>query len=345
MATLPGRFNDGHTAASRKVQVAVGLDGLRIRGEDGLLVAFWHAADLRAEQVARGSAELRLRCAADEGARLTVEHGEAILPLLPEPKRQHLPWLRICATLATTVLLIMAVWKGVPSGSRWISAMVPPEWEQKWGDSLANSMEKETRRCNQPAGEAALRLLTERLSAGMDPSLRPRRVVVIKQSDQNAFALPGGTVLVLSGLVDKAEGPGELAGVLAHEFTHLRLRHPTAAMIRATGVGFVVTLVTGDTSGLMATGATMALAGAYSREDETDADMGAVTLLTKAGLDAHGLAAFFIRIAGESSRIPAWLSTHPDSMARAKAVEAASLPSGPPAMTPDQWQAVKHICR
>lgn len=88
----------------------------------------------------------------------------------------------------------------------------------------------------------------------------------------------------------------------------------------------------------------MALAGAYSREDEAEADRGAVALLARAGLSADGLAAFFRRMAEQPSAVPAWLSTHPDSQARAQAVEAQHTKPGAPALTAEQWAAVKGIC-
>jgi predicted Zn-dependent protease len=88
----------------------------------------------------------------------------------------------------------------------------------------------------------------------------------------------------------------------------------------------------------------MAMAGAYSREDEAEADRGAVSLLAQAGLDGDGLAAFFRRLAAKPSAMPEWLNTHPDSLARAQAVEAARTKPGAPALTPEQWAAVKGIC-
>lgn len=342
MAALPGRYNDGRSAASRKVTVTPSAAGLDIRGEDGLLVAFWHTDDLRADAELPDGKGVRLRCASDEHARLTLPDAEFIRPLLPAKPR--LPWAKAAGALAATILLGAGLWLGIPAASRALVHVVPASWENRWGDALAAGLTQRWGVCRQPAGEAALHLLSDRVAAGVEPGLRPRRVVVVKQADQNAIALPGGTVMVFSGLLKEAEDPDELAGVLAHEFTHLRLRHPTAAMIRAVGVGTAVTLVTGDSSGVVATGAAIALAGAYSREDESEADRGAVALLARAGLDVDGLAAFFRRLAAKPSGVPAWLSTHPDSLVRAQAIEAFGSRTGAQALTPEQWAAVKGIC-
>ena len=208
--------------------------------------------------------------------------------------------------------------------------------EQRWGV------------CQAPAGDAALALLTARLAAPLAPELRPRRVVVVRQAMINALALPGGTVLLFQGLLDDALGPDEVAGVLAHEFTHIAERHVTAATIRGLGLGALVTLVTGDASGALAGGATALLAGAYSRDDEEAADRGAVRLLDAASVSTAGMAAFFRRIGEREARggaLPAWLSTHPDPEARAAAVTRA----GPeravsPALPAEQWAALRAIC-
>ncbi|NFV80251.1 M48 family metallopeptidase [Magnetospirillum aberrantis] len=347
MTALPGRFNDGRTAASRQVTVTPGTNGLDIRGEDGLMVAFWKTADLRADGELPDGAGVRLRCAADPDARLSLAQAEFIRPLLPKPPR--FPWLKLAGTFAGALGVLAALWLGIPAGARALAIMVPSAWEKGWGDTLADELERRWGTCRQPAGDAALQLLAARLGAGIAPDLHLNRLVVVRRTENNALALPGGSVLVFSGLLAQAESSDELAGVLAHEFTHLRLRHPTVAMIRAAGIGMAVMLVTGDASGLAASGAAMAMAGAYSRDDESAADAGAVTLLTQAGIGTQGLAAFFRRLDDGPPGLTGWLSTHPDSRARAQAVETQGgerqAPAATrPALEPEQWAAIKGIC-
>lgn len=340
MAALPGRFNDGRSAAARLVQVAAKPNGLEIRGADGLLVAFWRTEELRADGELPGGKGVRLRCTADPDARLSLEQAEFVRDLLPAKPRW--PWAKLTMGFGAVALLLAALWLGIPAASRQLVALVPPSLEQNWGDAMATGLEQRFGACRQPAGDAALRLLSDRLAAGLPPEARPRRLVVVRIPDVNAISLPGGNVLVFSGLLADAKGADELAGVLAHEFTHLRLRHPTAAAIRSAGVGVAVTLVTGDSSGLIATGAAMALAGAYSREDEAAADAGGIALMNAAGLDGHGLASFLRRL-DSHGQPPIWLSTHPDSAARADAVDKLAHP-GQPALSPEQWAAVKGMC-
>ncbi len=338
-APLTGRFNDGRSAASRRVTVLALPDGLNICDDTGDVLAFWHRDDLREE--CGGETVLRLRSVADEDARLAVDNGAALRPLLPA-RRPERGGLRLGLALAAAAAMVGGLWIGLPAGARVLAAMVPASVEHSWGDRMATGIEAQWPRCRQPAGEAALADLTERLAAGLPPDARPRRVIVVKLPQVNAIALPGGNVIVFSGLLASAAGADELAGVLAHEFTHVRLRHPLAGTVRAMGVGILVTLVTGDTSGLLATASSVALAGAYSREDESAADAGAAELLARVGMEGQGLAAFFRKLEAPGL-MPAWLSTHPDPEMRARAMDALARP-GAPALTESQWQALKAIC-
>ncbi|HTH15807.1 MAG TPA: hypothetical protein VL974_04080, partial [Magnetospirillum sp.] len=170
MAALPGRFNDGRTAATRSVQVTARPAGLEIRGPDGLLVAFWRTGDLRADGELPGGKGVRLRCAADPDARLSLEQAEFIRPLLPKPPR--FPWGKLAASVAGVLVLLAALWQGIPAGARWLVALVPPGLEQRWGDTLAGSLESQFGVCRQPAGEAALHLLADRLAANLPPEAR-----------------------------------------------------------------------------------------------------------------------------------------------------------------------------
>lgn len=341
MGGIPGRFHDGKTAATHAVFVHVNLTGMDIRDADGRALAFWHRHQLRPE-IGPGPG-LRLSSTAAPDARLSVDDAEAVRPFLPTADRRT-PWLLGAALAVVGVLVLVGIWLALPAASTLIARAIPIDTERRWGGGLADQFERQWGTCRDVEGEAALAVLTEKLSAGLPPDQRSHRVAVVKQKDENAIALPGGRVLIFRGLLDKAQSPDEVAGVLAHEFTHVAERHAAAAMIRALGISALVTLVTGDSSGLLAGGATMMLAGAYSRDDEAAADRGAAELLGKAGLGTGGLAAFFRRVAKHDGILSDWLSSHPDSESRAKAVEAAGRPSSAAALTPRQWAALKGIC-
>lgn len=342
----PGRFNDGRTAASREVIVRAEPAGLEIRDPGGLMVAFWNTADLRADGDLPGGRGVRLRCSAEPDARLSVEDAVFARGHLPSFRRRPpLSRLAVPLALAGAVLAGTAMVSGLPVLSQAVVALVPPAMEREWGRHIASGLSAHARLCRRPAGEAALSGLVSRLSAGLPEGLREVRLLVLDDRTVNAMALPGGVVVVFRGLIDQADGPDELAGVLAHELAHLGERHPTAGLVRGLGIGVLMTLVTGDASGLLASGAAVAMVASYSRADEATADRGAVALLAGAGLGPEGLAAFFRRIAArERDTLPEWLSTHPNPEARAAAVEARTRRPRPPALRDDEWLAVKRIC-
>lgn len=348
-ADRPGRFSDGRSAASRKVVVRVLATGLEIRGVDGFLIAVWRTDDLLADGDWPEKRGVRLRCASEPDARLAVEDAYVIrevLPQAPRPPQSRRTGLLLACLLGAGVLAGLAV--ALAPVSRLLAHLVPAGLERQWGQSVAAGLQGQMKACEGKDGTRVLDALARRLAEPLSPERRQVRVHVLQSRDVNALALPGGEIVLFSGLIDKAGDPDELAGVLAHELTHIGERHVTAAMIRALGVGVFATMITGDASGLVAGGLGALMAGAYSREDESAADSGALTLLEAAGIGSDGLARFFRRLEameGGQGQLLAWLGTHPESGRRAAAVEARRLPAPRlPALSEADWQTVKRIC-
>jgi predicted Zn-dependent protease len=278
-----------------------------------------------------------------------VEDAKVIREVLPEapaaPRRRHLGLVLACL-LGAGVLIGLLI--GLAPMSKLLAHLVPVGLERQWGQSIATGLEGQMKPCEGREGNRVLDALVRRLAETLPPERRQVSIHVLHSKDVNALALPGGEIIVFSGLINKAEGPDELAGVLAHELTHIGDRHVTAAMIRALGVGVFATMITGDASGLVASGLGAALAGTYSREDESAADLGALRLLEAAGIGSDGLALFFRRLEimeGRQGQLLAWLGTHPESGRRAAEIEARRLPSPRlPALSDADWQAVKKVC-
>ena len=163
----------------------------------------------------------------------------------------------------------------------------------------------------------------------------------------NAFALPGGRVVLFRGLIEDAGDPGEVAGVLAHEIGHVTHRHGTQAILRSLGLEVLFGLMLGELGeGLFGGIGASLLSLSYSRDAEVEADRVALVLLGDTGIGARGLAAFFKRLAEGGPKLPAalqLLSTHPSHEARARLFEGAMGAQGP-AMSAADWAALKEIC-
>jgi Zn-dependent protease with chaperone function len=148
----------------------------------------------------------------------------------------------------------------------------------------------------------------------------------INLKDINAFALPGGPMFVHRGMVDAAAAEGEVVGVMAHELSHVLLRHGTANASKAQNpwlqLGQIAgavggSMVGGRTGGLIAQGSQFGLGTLllkYSREYEKQADLLGSQIMARAGYDPRDLAHMFETIASQSEggRSPQWMSSHPD---------------------------------
>jgi hypothetical protein len=141
--------------------------------------------------------------------------------------------------------------------------------------------------------------------------------------DINAFALPGGPMYINRGMIEKARTEGEVAGVMAHELSHVVLRHGTAQATKATPyaigtiAGQILGAIVGGTKGqIIAQGSQFGLGTAflrYSQEYEKQADILGSQIMAAAGYDPRDMANVFKTIEKESGPGgPQWMSDHPN---------------------------------
>ncbi len=149
---------------------------------------------------------------------------------------------------------------------------------------------------------------------------------VVNARDINAFALPGGPMYVNRGMIEAARTEGEMAGVMAHEISHVALRHGTAqatkqqsgkVQLGAIGGAILGAIIGGNVGGAIAQGTQLGLSAyllKYSREYETQADILGAQIMARAGYDPRDLANMFRTIQRQSggNQGPEWLSSHPD---------------------------------
>lgn len=145
----------------------------------------------------------------------------------------------------------------------------------------------------------------------------------VNVSDINAFALPGGPMFVNRGMIEQAQGEGELAGVMAHELSHVVLRHGTAQATKARPyaigevAGAILGAIVGGGAGALISAGTQFGVGTYfmkfSRADEQQADLLGTHIMARAGYDPRDLATVFRLIEQQGGPGgPQWLSDHPN---------------------------------
>jgi predicted Zn-dependent protease len=148
---------------------------------------------------------------------------------------------------------------------------------------------------------------------------------VVNAGDINAFALPGGPMFVNRGMIEAAHTEGEMAGVMAHEISHVALRHGTAQATKSQSAGIQLgaiggailgAVIGGNAGDIVAQGTQIGL-GTYllkfSREYETQADILGAQILARAGYDPMDLARMFQTIEQQGgSNGPEWISSHPN---------------------------------
>jgi predicted Zn-dependent protease len=159
---------------------------------------------------------------------------------------------------------------------------------------------------------------------------------LVGDDEINAFALPGGYVGVNAGLIAASENESELAGVLAHEVSHVTQRHiarsmydnqrmsivSIATMLAAIVLGAATNAGSQATSGLLAAGqaATIQRQINFTREHEAEADRVGMDVLSAAGFDPNGMASFFEKLSRRyglaSQYVPEMLQTHPVTTGR-----------------------------
>jgi predicted Zn-dependent protease len=174
----------------------------------------------------------------------------------------------------------------------------------------------------------------------------------------NAFALPGGPMYINRGMIEKAHNEGEVAGVMAHELSHVALRHGTAQQTKATpfAVGQIAgqiagAIIGGRTGAVIAQGSQFGI-GTYfmkfSREYEKQADLLGTRIMAGAGYDPRDMANVFKTIEQESGPGgPQWMSDHPDPGNRYEYINqearALHVTASPRRVTPEFQNAQSHL--
>jgi len=251
------------------------------------------------------------------------------------------------AAAASIVGLVLFV---IPFAADRLTPLVPPTMERHLGEAAVVQIQTifGDKFCSEAGGQAAFaKLVTAlRVPAGLDDSIASQ---VLDTPIPNAFALPGGRFFLFRGLLDKADDPDEIAGILAHELGHLKHRDNLRQLIHNGGSSFLIGLLFGDITGAGAAifASRTMINASYSRDAEEAADSFAIEVMHKLGRPTRPMGELMFRITGkEDGKRPSLWASHPlteDRLARMRAED--RPPSGPPLLSADEWRALKGICK
>jgi Peptidase family M48 len=359
-------FLGGDRARIERVEVVLAPDRLTIHRPDGARID-WLADELRELPDQADRTTMVLTRAGEQLARLMIADPEIVARLRANAPQLHkrapvenkgriLGW--GLGAIASVALIIFVL---VPVMANQLAAYLPPSGEKALGDATYERIRMAMGRdmlpvdaCDAPAGLAALATMEARLNAGPDLPY-PVTITVLDHDLVNAFAMPGGRIVIFRGLLDEANNPEEVAAVLAHEIGHVVGRDPTRDALRLAGSVGVLGLIFGDFAGgtVVLLLADQLINAQYSQSAEAGADDYAHARLTESGLPPAALGTFFERLRdeyGDAEGLAAHFASHPQMTARIEAALAAQTAAesagriGDPVLSDAEWRDLRAIC-
>jgi predicted Zn-dependent protease len=353
-----GTFFDGETAADHEAELELTNSGIVLR-VGNRPQQIWSYPTLSSVDPPQPGRPFRLSHSGQPGARLTIRDDDFVTALLARAPHlrgginkhraaKTVGW--IAAGLIAFAALAYLILTVAPQQ---IALVLPDDWRSRIGEQFEQSLVEGARICAAPEGQAAVSAMVGRLAEGVT-DMPQVSVRVYDIPIMNAFAMPGGRIVVTRKLIETAKDPDEVAGVLAHEIGHVWHRHSEAQLVRVMGLQVLMSVATGGSDGgTLGTLAGLATILQYSRNAEREADRFAVDTLASSRIDTMALRKFFETIKNEEGeplkgvfgRIGNLASTHPVTQDRIDQIK--PLPTGvspKPSLSTEQWQALRGIC-
>jgi len=278
--------------------------------------------------------------------RLDEQLGDALKRVRSQSRRGTLIGV---VSLAAILVLIVGGYFGVRYGAQAAVHSLPISVDRQLGKTAFSSMDLGGPEVTDKVVVAAIQKMVDQLKPHAAIEGFDFEIHVVDSEELNAFCLPGGVIVVYTGLISGAENPDQVAAVIGHEMSHATLRHGLERTSQSLGVWAAVSLLIGDSTGLIAGGADLfqvAVVNSYSREQEDAADKEGVRMLHAAGIDPSSMAKFFAIMEqehGDAPKLFAWISTHPQHADRIASVTATvdALPDRQYTPLDIDWQEVQ----
>jgi predicted Zn-dependent protease len=283
--------------------LTVGVTGFN---EDTLQLTWERGGDTHAVTVSDPAAHRALLQTAPDNVAKRLKGGHSTMHY------HRRKWNTVIGVLAGLALMVLLAWWQSEAITAWIAGRVSMETEVGIGEHALSQLELENELTQEGPAAKAVADIGARLTKG---SRYQYRWYVSDDKEVNAYALPGGIVVVNQGMIDTASSAEELAGVLAHEVQHVEQRHTLQQLIHAAGWAAVLAVVLGDVSAITAIVLHQLGNLRNSRKLESQADAEGMKALVRAGIPLHGMVSLFRKLQKEQKRLgaegPALLSSHP----------------------------------
>lgn len=324
MNPFPGQYYDGRSAQSHAVNVIPAPHGVAIILGDGTQL-WWPFEQL---QVRRTQQSIAFQKGEPLGESLVMDHPAflaALAQLNPSIARgqRESPsdaWLKLGAlTFAVLALIAVTIFYGFPLLISAMASFVPISVEKRLGEASLPVLAPAAKRCTDPTIDR----IVGRLARASGDDRYEFHTYIVEDPTVNAFAAPGGYIVIFRGLLDKTRLPEEAAAVLAHEMQHVLHRHSVRGMMRGASIWIGLALLTGGSPDVI-TGLAGSLGGlAYQRGDESEADLDGLRLLEEAGIDPEAMVRMLElldNVQGDAPEPLKYFSSHPLTKERIEAV-------------------------
>jgi beta-barrel assembly-enhancing protease len=222
---------------------------------------------------------------------------------------------------------VVLLWTQKDRIAEYVANRIPISWEQKFGDRMFAQFENDGTILTNSPWAPAVSNITTRLLPAVSKSGYEFKFHIKQDTNVNAFAIPGGHVVILTGLLEHADSAEEVAGVLAHEIAHVTRRHSLRNIVKSAGLLVVLQAAVGDASGLLAMAAEASrylLEQKFSRDYEREADDQGWSYFIAANIDPRGMTRFFEKLKRLTADSPmgtmenslSLINTHPATQER-----------------------------
>ncbi len=339
MSAARCRFYDGKTSERRDASIAIATDGNVVVALDGIEAR--RVYSLPEVRIPSRIADTPRHVLLPDGAVCEVRDNDALDAMRAHAEERPPPagrrferllhqldssWRGTAAALVVTAAILYSFTRwGAPLVAGIVVAATPPQVEAVIGNNVLTLMNQldfiEPSRLDSNRRNELLAAFTEMTE---DAGVADTDLLFYsgRRLGANAFALPGGTVVITDELIELAEHDEEILAVLAHEVGHVAGRHVMRRLAQTSSMLVVWTAFTGDVSvaALSILGPDQLLAMSYSRDFERDADRFAFDYLDRAGIAPTRLSDILERLEGSSATpgMPTWSSSHPGAEERAR---------------------------